>query len=109
MAVKRTVRITLTVASTRIPGATTTACAFNPDGTLDTTLNHNGEVAVADDCGGHAGYCNSQLGTTSRAAVTVQDDGKIIVAGCITRDGTNLGGIYRLNANGSRDATSHQR
>jgi uncharacterized delta-60 repeat protein len=66
---------------------------LNPDGSLDRTFNGNGRLGIA---GG---------GGDSATAVAVQRDGKILVAGYTFADNTVNAIVYRLNPNGSFDAS----
>ncbi|WP_374682213.1 DUF4347 domain-containing protein, partial [Accumulibacter sp.] len=64
---------------------------YNADGTLDTTFNNTGKVTTAIGT-------DSDLGLS----VTVQADGKILVAGQSNTAGGNFA-VVRYNANGSLD------
>lgn len=67
---------------------------YNSDGSLDVSFDGDGKVTT---------YLNFTNGAKS---ITVQDDGKILVAGSmgVIGDGANFA-IIRLNANGSLDTT----
>ncbi|MDR4481116.1 MAG: delta-60 repeat domain-containing protein [Nitrospira sp.] len=66
---------------------------YNTDGSLDTTFNSTGKVTTA-------------IGSSSDLAqsVTVQADGKILVAGQSSTAGNNFA-VVRYNANGSLDTS----
>jgi uncharacterized delta-60 repeat protein len=66
---------------------------LNRDGSLDRTFNGNGRLGIA---GG---------GGDSAAAVVLQPDGKILVAGYTVAGMNNNAIVYRLNPNGSFDAS----
>jgi uncharacterized delta-60 repeat protein len=66
------------------------------DGSLDPTFNGNGRLGIA---GG---------GGDSAAAVALQPDGKILVAGYTVAGMNNNAIVYRLNPNGSFDASFGQ-
>jgi uncharacterized delta-60 repeat protein len=66
---------------------------FNANGTIDTTFGTSGQVRT--DLGG---------GDTVRN-VTLQADGKILVAGWSDEPGTTAAAVARYNANGSLDTT----
>src|SRR5262249_30029829 len=63
---------------------------LNPNGTLDTTFDHDGAVGI--DSGGE----------DSATAVALQPDGRIVVAGTTTL-GFGNATVTRLNPNGSPD------
>jgi uncharacterized delta-60 repeat protein len=68
---------------------------YNTDGTLDTTFNGTDQRLV-------------DIGTNSDdsgRSLTLQPDGKILIAGWSDAGGTNDFGLVRLNANGSLDTT----
>ncbi len=67
---------------------------FNPDGTPDTTFNGNGTVMTDSGNGGDA-----------IAAMALQPDGKIVVAGTSYGGSGNLFAVARYNPDGSLDAT----
>jgi uncharacterized delta-60 repeat protein len=93
---------------TGLPNPTPAAVVrYNPDGSLDTTFDHDGIALAVWDAGpGH-------IGSVSRVAVVVQSDGAILVAANGERDTPNGDGTYssdwgtillmRINADGSRD------
>ncbi|MFN9880044.1 MAG: calcium-binding protein, partial [Planctomycetota bacterium] len=66
---------------------------FNADGSLDTSFGTGGMVTTA-------------IGTSAVSAfgLTIQPDGKIVVAGYATISGTNDFALVRYNADGSLDA-----
>ncbi len=68
---------------------------YNTDGTHDSTFNGTGKLMV-------------DLGTNSDdsgRSLTLQPDGKILIAGWSDAGGTNDFGLARLNTNGSLDTT----
>jgi len=74
---------------------------FNADGSLDTTFNFSnlggrpsGGVKIVD-----------RGGDDRAKAITIQSDGKIVVAGTSTVFGSNNVLVLRFNANGSLDTT----
>ena len=67
---------------------------YNTDGSLDTSFNGTGTLTT-DIGGGDAAH-----------SVTVQSDGKIVVAGSTTVGNANFA-LVRYNADGSLDATFH--
>jgi uncharacterized delta-60 repeat protein len=69
---------------------------LNRDGSLDRTFNGNGRLGIA---GG---------GGDSATAVAVQHDGKILVAGYTVAGMNNNAIVYRLNPDGSFDASFGQ-
>ncbi len=69
------------------------AVRYNPDGSLDTSLDGDGKVLVP--IGG------ADVGT----AVALQSDGKILVAGQAVVGAFNDFALVRLNANGGLDST----
>ncbi|MDD2780799.1 cadherin-like domain-containing protein [Sulfuricurvum sp.] len=67
---------------------------YNSDGSLDTTFNGDGKVTTAIGVGADGGY-----------SVTVQPDGKILVAG-VSKNGSNDDfAMVRYNSDGSLDTT----
>lgn len=107
------------------------AARYNPDGTRDTgfsaptTLGNIRQVLVAQDgkivvwstapAGDTLsllntdGSLNAVLGTAispmSLDAIAVQADGKVIVSGSVTINGSQHGTLVRLNRDGTRDTT----
>jgi uncharacterized delta-60 repeat protein len=69
---------------------------YNPNGTLDTTFDRDGEVTTSF----------SSKSTANGYAVALQSDGKIIVAGSVkTGGGQGDVAVVRYNRNGSLDTT----
>ena len=65
---------------------------YNTNGSLDTTFNTNGKVTTAVGSGIDAGY-----------SVTIQSDGKILVAGYSSNGTNNDFALVRYNSDGSLD------
>jgi uncharacterized delta-60 repeat protein len=66
---------------------------YNPDGSVDTSFNGNGQRVV--DLGG----------TDAAAAVAVLADGRVVVAGSTTAAGDSDVAVVRLNPDGTPDGT----
>lgn len=82
------------------PDRAGTVLRLNTDGSFDTTFGDGG-ITAFNPIGDDTGYAHSN----SARSVTVQPDGKIVVAGTSSLN-VNAGfGVVRLNADGSLDST----
>ena len=78
---------------------------FNPNGSVDTTFGSGG-VSVAYDGNHVLGSLTGIAGQSGVAnRVLIQPDGKIIVGGTILTAKNEQAAVFRLNANGSPDAS----
>jgi uncharacterized delta-60 repeat protein len=86
----------LAVGTTDVDGTWNCAVVrYNPDGSLDSTFNETGKVSI--DIGNHS--------NDAAYSVTVQPDGKIVIAGSSNANGSSDFAVARLNPDGSLDTT----